>query len=515
MEDSLVINKIYSALLTKATSDDSGFSGLRGRWGFRNTDEFQEKTLKMHKGVRRLGKECPIMYRDGSYWLFDGKIYVTVREELIAAAFGLVIEFLEIIPAIGSKVYVKTFLDTIRYYNPMHESRNLIAFTNGVLDVSPILRGHEPIFHDHFDERFHVTYYHPYPYDARAKCTRWLNFLHEVLPDKNARLILQMFLGLGVIDSAEVYNPYEGKDSSRVELCLILIGSGANGKSVVYQTARGVFGKERISGIDYDELTSPGDEGMRARRLLRNALFNWSSDSDSRTFGRKRTGVFKRIVSGEPVTDRKIGEDVRENDNMPYLVFNLNELPYPDDQSLGFIRRLQFISFDVTIPKERQNKSLAQELQSVYPGIFNWVVRGARELIRRKFIFPSSEGNRRQMILAQLQSNPVVAWVNAYQMRWEPLAKNEVGVYIPTAVMVKSLEQFCEDNGADCVTRQKFGQTMARLGNGFFKRRFPEGFRYLVYGCTEERLRESFFISKENMNVDYIHEKGTFVLEDD
>lgn len=515
MDDRLVIDRIYSGLLSKASSPDYDFGSLRGRWGFRNSDEYRERTLKMQKNVRRLGKEAPIMYRDGNYWLFNGRIYISIREELIIAAFELLVEFYEIIAAFNSKIYAHTFVDTIRYYNPMCESRNLIAFTNGVLDVSPILRGQEPVFHDHFDERFHVTYYHPYPYDKDAKCTRWLNFLHEVLPDKNARLILQMFLGLGVIDSAEVYNPYEGKDSSKVELCLILIGSGANGKSVIYQTARGVFGKERISGIDYDELTSPGDEGMRARRLLRNALFNWSSDSDSRTFGRKRTGVFKRIVSGEPVTDRKIGEDVRENDNMPYLVFNLNELPYPDDQSLGFIRRLQFISFDVTIPKERQNKALAQELQSVYPGIFNWIVRGARELIRRKFIFPSSEGNRRQMILAQLQSNPVVAWINAYQMRWEPLAKNETSVYIPTAVMMKSLDQFCEDNGVDCVSRQKFGQTMARIGNGFYKRRFPEGFRYQVFGCTEERLSRSFFISKENMNVDYVHERGTFVNEDD
>jgi phage/plasmid-associated DNA primase len=100
---------------------------------------------------------------------------------------------------------------------------------------------------------------------------------------------------------------------------------------------------------------------MRARRLLRDAIFNWSSDSDQRTFGRRRTGVFKRIVSGESVTDRKLGEDVKENYNIPFLIFNLNELPYADDQSLGFIRRLQFISFDVSIPKERQNPDIMNQ----------------------------------------------------------------------------------------------------------------------------------------------------------
>ena len=128
-----------------------------------------------------------------------------------------------------------------------------------------------------------------------------------------------MFLGLGLIERGTVYNPYEGKNMAKIELCLLLIGAGSNGKSVVMQTAVGVFGKERISSLDYDELVAPGDEGMRSRRLLRNAIFNWTSDSETRTFGKRRSGVFKRIVSGEPVTDRRIGHDVEENLRMPCL----------------------------------------------------------------------------------------------------------------------------------------------------------------------------------------------------
>lgn len=520
MKDSDVIDKVYGELISLSTKPEYEFSSLRGSWGFRNSEEYRTKWVKMDTNIVRLAKDCTLLcIKKGKgvsgYYMFDGKIYVKVDEGPILYALDLFFRHMDIFPAIKEAKFKDHFIKTLNYYSSFSESRNLIAFENGVLDVYPILRGQKPIFHDYFDPKFHVTYYHPYKYDPQAKCTRWFNFLHEVLPDKNARMILQMFLGLGLINNSDIYNPYEGKEVPKVELCLLLIGSGGNGKSVIYNVARGVYGKDRISGVDYDELTSPGDEGMRARLLMRGALFNWSSDSDSRTFGRKRSGVFKRIVSGEAVTDREIGGNVKENDNWPYLVFSLNELPYPDDQSLGFIRRLQFISFDVTIPAERQNKSLAMELVRDYPGIFNWIVRGALEVVRRKFIFPSSEGNRRQMLLAQLQTNPVLAWVNCYQLRWEPRAKNEVGVMIPTSAMLESLERFCEDNNVEMVSKQKFGQTLARIGNGFFKRRYQDGYRYQVYGCTEERLQERFVIASEDMRVDYIEERGTFIIEDD
>ena len=57
-------------------------------------------------------------------------------------------------------------------------------------------------------------------------------------------MILQMFLGLGLIQRGTAYNPYEGKESSKIELCLLLIGTGANGKSVIFDVACNLFGKD-------------------------------------------------------------------------------------------------------------------------------------------------------------------------------------------------------------------------------------------------------------------------------
>lgn len=513
MKDSSVIDQVYGSLVLSSGRDEYSFNLLSGRWGMKSGEMYQRNQMLMNKNVRKLAQEAPVLYGEGDFWIFDGRIYVPVREELVQEAFYRLMEHLEIGPAIQNRQFSKLFTDTIRYYNPMVQSRNLIAFENGVLDISPILRGRRPVFHDEFSQKYHVTYYHPYKYDESAKCTRWLNFLHEVLPDKNSRVILQMFLGLGLIDSSEVYLPYEGKDAARVELCLLLIGSGGNGKSVIYRTARGVYGSERISDVPYVELTMTGDEGMRARLPLRHKIFNWSTEEDSRTFCKRNTSTFKRIVSGEPVMDRKLGGNITKNDNLPYLVFHLNELPYPDDQSLGFIRRLQFISFDVTVPKERRNPHLAQDLISNYPGIFNWIVRGACDVVRRKYVFPPSEGHRKQLLMTQLRSNPVVAWVSAYQLRWEMLAQNENYEWIKTNDIVASIEAFCYDNNVNPPSKQLIGHTMSKLG--FTKTRKNDGNYYMIYGGTLERISRPLVIATENMSVPYDDEKGSFISEDD
>lgn len=511
MLDKDALNQLFSVLLKEASTPNYLFNELSGSWGFRTSAEYADKRVHFMKSLRELARNCNIRCFDGRYYIFDGRIYTTVKKDLLLAAYQMLIEHLRIVPMMDNKTVGYEFLKWISYYNPLEVRKDVIAFSNGVLDLVNLS------FND-FNPRFHVTYMHPYPYEPKARCPMWLSFLHEVLPDKNSRLILQMFLGLGLIERGTAYNQYEGRESNKVELCLILIGGGSNGKSVVYNTAIGIFGKDRISSADYEELTGSGDEGMRARTLLHDALFNWSSDSDPRTFGRKRNGVFKRIVSGEPVTVRKIGEDVKEENHLPFLIFNLNELPYPDDQSLGFIRRLQFVTFDVTIPVERQNKALSYELTKEYPGIFNWILRGSRELKRRKFVFPSSEGNRRQVLLTQLKVNPVLAWVGAYQMRPEPMAKGEQCKYIAAKTLIKSLEQFCDDNDVEMVSVQKFGQTMRKIGKGFFKKRITGGaWVYQIFGCSEDRLHEHFVITDPDneLALDYVHEKGTFVNEDD
>lgn len=471
---------------------------------FRYDSDLEDKLVEE---LRKFAKECCVKWYKGRLYVFDGKIYVQASLDSVQSAFKMWLSRIGLKIAQKRKrdLFLNDFMSFLKIGNKLEPKLDIVAFTNGVLELK------DGSFHD-FSPEYHVMYYHPYKFDKKAKCTKWQNFLKEVLPDKQSRMILQMFLGLGLVERGTVYNQYEGKDHPKIELCLILIGEGANGKSVIYQTAMGLYGKERISGVDYDELTSGGDEGMRARLLLRDAIFNWSSDSEPRTFGRKRTGVFKRIVSGEPVTMRAIGSDVMENYHLPYLIFNLNELPYPDDSSLGFMRRLQFISFDVTIPKSRQDATLAQKLTDEYPGIFNWVYRGMKEIRKRKFHFPDAEGSRRQLLLAQLQGNPVVAWINSYHIRSIQQAKGEQGIWVTSKDLMACLSDFCIDNDVEMPSKQCIGHTMSRFC--FEKRRRAEGFEYKFYGVSMGDLLNSFVIRNESFKIEDEYKINESCLDD-
>lgn len=486
------IDALYKELRQIAEQPDYGFAELGCDWG--RYESYNKNYSRYCRAMRRLAKACPVRAVGKVFYMFNGRIYQPVDDAVVIGAYNLLIESFNISAMFGKRAMCDTvFLQVIRDYNELHTRFELVAFSNGVVDFGEKVPELKP-----FSKDYHVVYYHPYDYDPSARCDRWMSFLHEVLPDKNSRLILQMFLGLGLISRGNAFNPYTGKMRDKVELCLLLIGAGANGKSVIFDVACALFGRDKVSKMDYGDLTADGDEGMRGRYPIRNAIFNWSSDTEPKKFGRKNTGMFKRIVSGEPIPYRKLGEDVLESDTIPYLIFNLNELPFPDDASLGFIRRLQYVSFDVVIPPDRQDPRLGSYIiQNELSGVFNWVYRGCKEVRRRKFKFPSAEGSKRQMILSLIGSQPVLAWMKAYGIRSQKEAKSEQITYLPAQVLYDSFVQFCRDNDMDAedvITQQKFGRTLWSKC-GFWRKRKDGVTVYETYGVSAESLMRHIMLS--------------------
>lgn len=491
------IDQLFGQLKALSAEAKYGFGMFRADWGKANSESFNRLLVSFCRSIRELAKDCPVRYFAGAYYIFNGKIYEAVGQNVVEQAYQLLMEDLFIAPVLGrTSIRKESFMEVIKNYNVLVPQFDVVAFANGVVDFGLSKTNPQAM---PYSPHYHVTYYHPYAFEPKAKAPKWERFLYDVLPDRTSREILQMFLGLGLVQRGDAYNPYEGKMSGKIELCLLMIGSGANGKSVIFEVMCALFGKDRISKMDYAELTADGDEGMRGRYPIRNAIFNWSSDSDPKKFGRKNTGMFKRLVSGEPVPYRKLGENVLESKSLPYLIFNLNELPFPDDVSLGFIRRLQYVSFDVTVPKEKQDPMLAAKIiRDELPGVFNWVLEGERMLRRRKFQFPAAEGSRKQLILSLLGTQPIMAWLRAYELRPDKAARNEVPVWISSKALYDSLVQFCADNNLEereVPTMNRFGRTMWNACR-FNKKRQPGGVVYETYGVTEADLREHFIISE-------------------
>jgi putative DNA primase/helicase len=507
------IDQLFGQLLQLSAEDKYDFEEFRGDWGRSNGEKFNDMLSRFCRQMRELAKSSPVKYMSGSYYVFNGKIYERVDDNVVEQAYQLLVEKLRIGPIMNrTSIRKEVFINTIKNYNVLVPQFDVVAFKNGVVDFG--LSNSNPRTMP-FSPHYHVTYYHPYDFDPKAKCVRWTHFLEEVLPDKASREILQMFLGLGLVQRGDAYNPYEGKMVNKIELCLMMIGAGANGKSVVFEVMCALFGSEHISKMDYADLTADGDEGMRGRYPIRNAIFNWSSDSDPKKFGKKNTGMFKRIVSGEPVPYRGLGENVMSAGTLPYLIFSLNDLPSSDDVSLGMIRRLQYVNFEVTIPREKQDPLLAAKIiKNELPGVFNWVLEGEKLLRRRQFVFPEAEGSKKHKIMSYLKTCPVMSWLMAYGVRHERCVNGEKPVWMPASTLYESFEQFCCDNNLEANEIPSMNRFSRTLWNDchFSKKKTPKCMVYETYGVTEEDLKEHFIIA-EMKGVEFGEEIG-FIKED-
>lgn len=494
-----------------------GFAQFAVPWGRRDTDLYRQKQIAFAGVIREFAKNCGVRSLGGKFYYFNGKIYERVSDFVVCQAYDQLMERLGIANQMMNKTARKElFLDTILAYNPLKVRNDVLAFSNKVVDFSNGKGANGAEVHS-FSPAWHVVDYHPYPFLPEAKAPKFMRFLDEVLPDKRQRDILQMFLGLGLIQTSEAFDKTTGGPRGTVELCLVLLGSGANGKSVLFNVICALFGKNHITSVDYETMTAEGDEGLRGRAAIRSAIFNWSSDSDARKFGQKNNAAFKQIVSGEPYTYRLLGQDIENAETCPYLIFSLNQLPTLSEGTRGFMRRLQFVNFDVTIPRYKQNPNLASEIiESDLPGVFNWVLRGAREIRRRRFCFPLSDSSLKSKVKALLPTNPAYAWMIAYGMRSTPNTPLEAATIIRADAMYRYFSRFLEDNDEPVPTQNMFARTLLTLD--FVKIRKNDGIYYMCYGLGEEQLGQPLIVDAihdDNDGVpDYDNDKSSFIKDD-
>lgn len=492
-----------------------GFVRFAAPWGNKGSEQYRANAVAFGNAIVDFAKDSGVKYYSGSYWYFNGKIYERIEESSVSMAYDMLMMKLGIATMMTNDTFKKKyFLNVIKGYCPLKVRNDVIAFSNRIVDLR---KGPNEKYQHSWSPRWHVIDYHPYPFDPKATAPLFMKFLNEVLPDKRQRDILQMFLGLGLIQSNDTFNKTTGSPRGTTEICLILLGSGANGKSVLFNIITALFGKQHITSVDYDTITSDGDEGLRGRAMIRSAIFNWSSDSDPRKFGKKNNAVFKQICSGEPYQYRLLGKDIMTAERCPYLIFSFNELPTLAEATGGFMRRLQFVNFDVTIPRYKQDPALAQKIiENDLPGVFNWVMRGAREIRRRKFQFPSSDMSLKNKVKAFLPTNPVFSWKLAYGIRGEGTNVLEVPTIVSADLLYLCFTKFCENNNVDAVpSQQKFGRAMSAMN--FEKMRTKNGVVYKCFGINEEQLRTPMIIDmlKETGGDAYSSEdKDSFIKND-
>lgn len=216
----------------------------------------------------------------------------------------------------------------------------------------------------------------PVEYDAEADCPRFRRFLDEVFegdPDANGKVELLLAL-IG----------YTLLPTSRFEKFVMLVGNGANGKSVLLEVLAALLGIDNVAGVAPSEL-----EDHHKRAFLHGRLANIVTEIAEGAV--INDAVLKALTSGELITaDHKHRSPFTFR---PYATcwFATNHMPHTRDFSDALFRRACVITFNNKFEGKHCDPFLKDKLLSELPGVLNMALSAIGQVLAGgSFIEPES-----------------------------------------------------------------------------------------------------------------------------
>jgi putative DNA primase/helicase len=220
-----------------------------------------------------------------------------------------------------------------------------------------------------------MRYQLPFAYDPNAKSPVFDRFLAEVQPSLTARMVLAEWQGYVLI-------PYSCFRKSKL---MMLLGEGSNGKSVYFEVVTAMMGRENVSSVNLEDLTTK--EGARAD--IADKRLNYAPDISKKL----DAANFKTLSSGEPIQARRLYKDPFTMTDYAKLQFNCNIMPSAE-HTHGFHRRFLISPFNVIISAEKQDETLQDRIvNNELPGVFNWALDGLKRLLKQRDFTKSEEMN--------------------------------------------------------------------------------------------------------------------------
>jgi putative DNA primase/helicase len=219
-----------------------------------------------------------------------------------------------------------------------------------------------------------LKYQLQYKFEPNATCPKWDKFLSEVL-SPNLIPILAEHIGYALVPFSVL----------TLQRSLFQLGTGSNGKSVVFEIVNKLLGEENVSNYSLKSLT---DDTGYTRAKIANKLLNYCSEVGASL----QTEHFKQLVAGEGIEARLPYKDPLIIKNYAKLMFNCNSLPKEVEHSHAYFRRIDIIPYEVTIPVEKQDPDLVKKIsENELPGIFNWALEGMQRILKARAFTPCKE----------------------------------------------------------------------------------------------------------------------------
>jgi len=200
-------------------------------------------------------------------------------------------------------------------------------------------------------------------YITNAPCPNWLKFIDTIFQN-NQELIEYVQRALGYSISG---------DTS--EQCLfICYGTGQNGKSTFIRVVTEILGS--YAGVinmsafleNNNDVTRSDLAGLKGKRFVSANETNSNKQFDS--------AILKKVTGEDKIKCRFLYKDYFEYAPTFKIWMALNHLPFVNEQTKAFWRRIKVIPFTAQIPDGQIDKNLTQKLLAESEGILYWMVQG-------------------------------------------------------------------------------------------------------------------------------------------
>lgn len=346
-------------------------SFLRGNSGSGSEIDHLQIAKKM---IEQLGVENLLSVEDGVYiWLDRGVWKMMEKGDLKQRAQRAIEEDKSVMSNWVDGV-VKVFSNEI--YRPNHKFNvgdpEVINCPNGELHLNKVSGIWEMKTHDR--EAFRTSQI-PVSYTPGASAPRFEKFLAEIFvndPDRSDKIkaLLEMF-GYSMVAHCQY------------EKFIILIGAGANGKSVVLAILEALVGAENTVGVQPSQF-----DNRFQRAHLRHKLANIVTEI--RQGEVIADAELKGIVSGEPSTVENKFKDPFTMRPYATCWFATNHMPHTRDFSEALFRRALILKFNQIFSSTEKNPTLKDELIAELPGILNLALEAYGNAVREGFTDPVS-----------------------------------------------------------------------------------------------------------------------------
>lgn len=335
--------------------------------------------------------------------------------------------------ATGSKItsilkVIKSAVVTDKLFNV----QPVINFINGTLEIEPEIK-----FREHRSTDL-CTYCLEYPYNPTASSTEWANFLNTVTDNDDKKICLLQEL------SGYVLYP-----DNRLQKCAVLIGSGANGKSVFLNVLTKIFGSANVSNVEMSSLS----QDFQVIQLM-NSMLNISAETRTNVAGAE--SKFKQITAGDEISACYKGKDYITFRPRAKMFLACNEYVKSSDTTEGWTRRFCFVDFpmhfvEIPNPNNPEERPIDRDIESKLTtpeqltAIFNWVLNGYI-MLRNCGYF--SEPDDQKQITEEFKelSNPLIEFAKELHIE-NSISNNQL--YL-------KYKDWCEETGHNPLARNTF-----------------------------------------------------------